>query len=229
VIRVFVADDHRLFREGLISLLNGMPEVCVVGQASDGLEVLASVPQANPQVVLMDLRMPRMGGHQATRALRRSLPQVQIVVLTVSEKDDDLFEAVKGGARGYLLKTASSAELLQTIQAVARGDACIAPAMAGRLLEEFSGGSGRRGRPRTPTHLTQREVEVLTLLAGGSSNREIAERLVITENTVRTHLTNILEKLHLKNRLQAVAYAVKEGLIPDEDDEDGGRGDPARR
>jgi len=207
-IRVLLVDDHPLFRQGVQEALSQGEEVVVVGEATNGKEAVEKARQLQPDVVLMDLLMPILGGLEATAVLHKEMPQLAILILTVSEKEKDLAQALKFGARGYLLKNADPQELLEAIQRVARGEVSISPVMAAKLLAEFP----REEEPR----LTEREGEVLKLVAQGATNREIAEQLFITENTVKVHLRNILEKLHLKNRAEAAAYAVRTGLVAPE-------------
>ncbi|MEW6232736.1 MAG: response regulator transcription factor [Chloroflexota bacterium] len=216
-IRVLIADDHTLFRQGLSSLLQQQKGLQVVGEAVDGWEALAKARELQPHLVLMDVAMPRCNGLEATRLIKRDLPDVNIIMLTVSEKDEDLFAAIKAGAKGYLLKNAEFEELVRAIEAVAGGAAVVSPSMAVKLLNEFAAVTAK-GSPRSRaegTALTERETEVLQLLAKGATNKEIANTLVIAENTVKTHLRNILDKLHLHNRIQAAAFAIREGLAPE--------------
>ena len=213
-IRVLLVDDHTLFRQSLAYLLLQSPDVELVGQAGDGVEAVERALELVPDVVLMDIRMPRRSGVEATRLIRQELPAVNILMLTVSDAEADLFEAIKAGARGYMLKNVDSADLVEAVRLVATGGVVISSPVAESLLNEF-GNIGERAaqRQRQPrTNLTDREREILRQLARGSSNREIGITLGISENTVRAHLRNILEKLHLHNRIQAAAYAIKEGL-----------------
>lgn len=214
MINVLIVDDHKLFRQGLRSLLSREPDIDVVGEAGDGVEAKRMVRELTPDVILMDIRMPRCGGLQATVDIRREFPKANIIMLTVSDKDDDLFEAIKAGAMGYLLKSADASELIRSIRGVMAGEASISPVMAPKLLSEFNQiarSRPKRGKP-DGTLLSYREKEVLRLVAKGSSSREIAEQLNVSPNTVKSHMRNIMEKLHIHNRLQAVAYALQEGL-----------------
>jgi len=213
-IRVLIADDHALFRRGLELVLATEPDIDIVGEATDGVEAVEQAEQLAPDVVLMDVRMPAMGGIEAARRIRAAQPAVKVVMLTVSEEEDDLFGAVRAGANGYLLKEVSIEEVAEAVRAVHRGHSLISPSMASKLLSEFNVLSRRvedqhGGSPR----LTDRELEVLRLVARGMSNKEIAADLVIAENTVKNHVRNILEKLQLRSRMEAAMYAIREKLI----------------
>jgi DNA-binding NarL/FixJ family response regulator len=215
-VRVLIVDDHSLFRRGIVSVLNNEKNLKVVGEAADGLEAIEKAKQITPDVILMDLSMPRCSGLEAIQAIHTEIPQISILVLTVSEMESDLFAAVKYGARGYLLKKAEPEELIRAIIHIARGEVIISPPMAAKLLTEFkdlSVGAEREPSQKVETDLSPREDEVLRLVAQGATNREIADSLFISENTVKTHLKSIMEKLHLVNRSQAAAYAVQKGLI----------------
>jgi DNA-binding NarL/FixJ family response regulator len=216
VIRVLLADDHQLFREGLASILNAQPDFEVVGEAGDGLEVLVKARELVPDLILMDVGMPGCDGVEATQQVKRELPDVIIVMLTVRDEDEKLFEAIKRGAQGYLLKTIRSRELLAMLRGAVRGEAAITPALGGRMLEEF-----RRLSHQACTvpadeaiALTRREQEVLGLVAQGANDQQIADKLVISVHTVKSHMRNILSKLHLGQRHEAALYALREGLIP---------------
>ncbi len=214
-LRVLLVDDHALFRAGIASLLTSRRGFQVVGQAQDGEEAVEAARHLKPDLILMDLHMPRVGGIEATRRIRVELPEVKVVVLTVSDQDRDLFEAIKSGAHGYLLKNLEPEELFDYLGGISRGEAPISRTMATRLLNEFANQASRTRESATvePSNdLTPREREVLKLVASGASNREIAVALTLTENTVKNHLRHILEKLHLENRVQAAAYALKMGL-----------------
>ncbi len=212
-VRILLVDDQLLFRKGLRSLLDDEEGMEVVGEASNGLEALERVRAASPDIVLMDIHMPVCDGVEATRKIKLERPETKIVALTVSDEDDDLFEAIKSGAEGYLLKDLRPEELFDLLRGVLKGETPISPAVASKLLTEF------RHRPRRdPTEtpgieLTHREQEVLQLVTEGLSNAEIASRLYVVEGTVKNHVHNILDKLHLENRVQAAAYALREGLI----------------
>ncbi len=206
-IRVLIVDDHELFRRGVASLLTEREDMEVVGEASNGVEAVERARELMPDVVLMDIKMPEMDGLAATKQLKTEMPYVRIMMLTVSETDEDLFEAIKAGASGYLLKNVDPDALVASVAQVQRGEVPIAPTMAAKILRELTTPS------ETSLHaLTARERQVLELLASGMANKEIAYRLEISENTVKNHLRNILEKLHLQNRVQAALYAVRMGL-----------------
>lgn len=208
--RVLLADDHALFRAGIASLLRAW-SVEVVGQASDGNEALEQTRRLRPDLVLMDIEMPGCNGIEATRLIKAELPETKIVMVTVSDDDDDLFEAIKGGADGYLLKDMSEETLGRTLDAVAAGEPALSPALAARIVDEFVR-AGRATDGNQEDALTPRESEVLRLVAAGATNREIGAALMVTEHTIGFHMKNILAKLHLKNRAQAAAYAVRSGL-----------------
>ncbi len=208
-IRVLIADDHAILRKGIRALLGTEPDMEVVGETADGLETVALAAALRPDVILMDLVMPKMDGIEATRQITSEQPGVRILVLTSFAADDKVFPAIKAGALGYILKDSGPAELVQAIHQVHRGEPSLEPSIALKILQELS---HPPQRPPTPDPLTEREMEVLRLLAQGKSNREIAEQLVITDLTVRTHVSNILGKLHLASRTQAALYALKEGL-----------------
>jgi DNA-binding NarL/FixJ family response regulator len=215
-IRVLIVDDNELFREGLVSLLSKYDTIQIMGQARDGYEALQKTDLLRPDVILMDIFLPRMNGVAATQQIKASHPNVNILMLTVSEDDADLFAAIRAGARGYLVKTVSAEDLESAIHAMAAGGTIVTPRLAHRLLEEFAKlAQGPRAGPLETENLTAREREVLELVARGASNKEIAQRLVIAENTAKVHLRNILDKLHLRNRQQAAALAVQEGLVDD--------------
>jgi DNA-binding NarL/FixJ family response regulator len=211
-LRVLLVDDHQLFRAGLESLLT----VCgheVVGNAIDGLDALTQTRALKPDVVFMDINLPSMNGLDATRLIKAEMPGIKVVVVTVSDDQADLFEAIKSGAEGYLLKNMSEADFRETMASLDRGEPPLSPGLAIQLLQEFGrlsrGDDSAAGGPR----LTERETEVLHMVASGATNREIAARLVISEHTAAFHMKNILSKLHTTNRTQAVAYAIRSGLV----------------
>jgi two-component system NarL family response regulator len=212
-IRVAVVDDQELFRRGLTMLLGVEDDIEVVGEAGDGIAATELAAATVPDVILMDVRMPKRSGIEACVAIKEAAPTARIIMLTVSDEEADLYDAVKNGASGYLLKDSSIDEVAQAIRVVADGQSLISPSMAIKLLDEFKQMS-RSDRQQVPTpRLTDRELEVLKLVAQGLNNREIAKRLFISENTVKNHVRNILEKLQLHSRMEAVMYAVREKLL----------------
>jgi two-component system NarL family response regulator len=215
VIRVLIADDQALFRRGLYVVLGTEDHIEVVAEEENGAEAIAKAEDLVPDVVLMDVRMPRVNGIEAARQIRDLCPSTKILMLTVSDEEDDLYEAIKAGANGYLLKEISVEEVAEAIRAVVQGQSLISPSMASKLLNEFNSLAKKaEERQQYPAPaLTSRELEVLKLVAKGMSNREIAEELFISENTVKNHVRNILEKLHLHSRMEAVIYAVRERLL----------------
>ncbi|MBW7885581.1 MAG: response regulator transcription factor [Caldilineaceae bacterium] len=215
-IRVLLVDDHPLFLEGLQNLLKARG-IEVVGTARDGLEALAKAQSLHPDVVLMDIQMPRCDGLTATRLIKTVLPDIKIVVLTVSADDEHLFEAIKSGASGYLLKNMDAKDFFRLISGMARGEAPISSELAAKVLSEFAR-QARQGEPTgepdsDPDALTERQVEVLQLVAQGLTNKEIAAALSISGNTVKYHMKEIMQKLHFRNRAQVIAYAVQTGLV----------------
>ncbi len=219
-IRVVLVDDHRLFREGVASLLARADDVTLVGEATTGEEAVDLVERLLPEIVLMDVKMPGMGGIEATRAISGCCPSVGVVMLTMFEDDESVFHALKAGARGYVLKDDDRGTLLRAIRAVARGEALLGPSIAQRVLEQFS--QGKQPTRPTPLHppalasvfseLSPRELEVLQLIAQGLRNRAIAETLVISEKTVQNHISNIFSKLHVNDRSEAIVRALQGGL-----------------
>jgi DNA-binding NarL/FixJ family response regulator len=214
-VRVLIVDDHALFRRGLMLVLESEDGIEVVGEAEDGDAGVAKAEELAPDVVLMDVRMPRVNGITATRRLAESMPTTKIIMLTVSDEETDLYEAIKAGAVGYLLKEISIEEVADAVRAVMQGQTLISPSMASKLIAEFASLSKQAvDRQAAPVpRLTDRELEVLKLVAQGLTNREAADRLFIAENTVKNHVRNILEKLHLHSRMEAVLFAVREKLF----------------
>jgi DNA-binding NarL/FixJ family response regulator len=209
---VLLADDHALFRVGIASLLQAWGHE-VVGQAANGFEALEQARRLRPDVILMDIAMPDCNGLEATRLIKTELPDVRIVMVTVSDSDADLFEAIKSGAEGYLMKDLSEDELERTLRAVAAGEPALSSGLAAKILGEYARLS-REGPATEPASvLTSRERDVLELVASGKTNREIAAELFVSEHTVSFHVKNILAKLHLRNRSQVVAYAIRSGLV----------------
>ena len=214
-LRVLVCDDHALFRRGLQMVLEQEDDLELIGEASDGVEVVAKAQQLMPDVILMDVRMPKRSGIQAASDIKDALPHVKILMLTISDEEADLYEAIKAGASGYLLKEIPIEEVADAIRSVWAGQSRISPSMASKLLTEFAAISkASEEKPQMPApKLTDREMEVLGLVAQGLNNRDIAKQLYISENTVENHIRNILEKLHLHSRMEAVVYAVREKMI----------------
>ena len=209
--RLLLVDDHALFREGLASLFAYQDDFVVVGEASNGVTALAQVAALGPDIILMDIDMPGEDGITTTRKLKSEFPDVTVVMLTVHDATDKLLEAIKAGAQGYLVKNIRTAELLEQLRGLRRGEAAITRRMAARILEEF-----QRGQPtpvESASDLTARELEVLELVADRLSNKEIAARLVISEHTVKNHLKNILAKLHLRSRREAADYGLARGWV----------------
>jgi DNA-binding NarL/FixJ family response regulator len=209
-LRILLADDHPLFRDGLRALLVSAAEAEVVGEAATGEEAVASALELQPDVVVMDLHMPEVSGVEATRRIVQTSPHIGVLVLTMIEDDDAVFAAMRAGARGYLLKGSSQAEILSAIQAVGAGEAVFGPAIAQRLIEYFS--SSPSGPPHAFPQLTQREHEVLELIAQGESNPAIAQRLVLSQKTVRNHVSNIFNKLQVVDRAHAIVKAREAGM-----------------
>jgi DNA-binding NarL/FixJ family response regulator len=214
-IRVLVVDDHALFRRGLQMVLEQEPDIEVVGEASDGTEAVETAAEKLPDIVLMDVRMPKRGGIDACTAIHEVAPSTKIIMLTISDEEADLYDAIKAGAMGYLLKEISIEEVASAIRAVHGGQSLISPSMASKLLTEFAAMVKKTDdKQQVPApRLTDREMEVLKLVARGLNNRDIAKELFISENTVKNHIRNILEKLQLHSRMEAVVYAVREKLL----------------
>ena len=216
-IRAMIVDDHALFRRGLEMVLEEEQDIELVGQASDGAEAVEKAAESLPDVVLMDIRMPRSSGIEACRAMKEAAPSAKIVILTISDEEEDLFEAIRAGASGYLLKDIPLDEVADAVRAVHGGQSLINPSMAGKLLTEFATlarrDDGERVQEVPAPRLTEREMQVLKLVARGMNNRDIAKELFISENTVKNHVRNILEKLQIHSRMEAVMIAVREKLI----------------
>ena len=216
-IRVFIADDHTIVRKGIRAVLEIVPDIELVGEAENGREAVCRVKELEPDVILMDLVMPEMDGIEATQRIKKHQPQARILVLTTFAGEDKILPAIKAGALGYHLKDSRPQELARAIRQVHRGESSLHPVIARKVLEELSRPSDQ---PPTPDPLTQREVEVLRLVAQGLENPEIAEKLVISEATVRTHVSNITGKLHVASRTQAALYALREGIASLEESEE---------
>ena len=214
-LNILLADDHVLFRKGLAALLSAREGFTLVGEASNGCEAIEKAREIGPDIVLMDVHMPDCDGLEAVQAIKREMPEVKIIMVTVDEQDEVLFTAVKSGAQGYLLKKMNPQQLFGTIETVARGEVALSPAMMAKILAEFTQPSQDERVGSIRESLSWRETEVLELIVRGATNREIAQSLKITENTVKKHLSSILGKLHLRNRIQAAVYAVQEGLVDD--------------
>jgi DNA-binding NarL/FixJ family response regulator len=213
-VRVVIVDDQELFRRGLTMLLAAEDDIDVVGEAADGEEATRLAATIAPDVILMDVRMPKQSGIEACIAIKQAVPSVKIVMLTMSDDEADLYDAIRNGASGYLLKDASIDQVAEAVRVVADGQSLISPSMAVKLLEEFKAmSSGGTKVDDLSPKLTGRELEVLNLVAHGFNNREIARDLFISENTVKNHVRNILEKLQLHSRMEAVMYAVREKLL----------------
>jgi DNA-binding NarL/FixJ family response regulator len=210
-LRLLLVDDHALFREGLISLISYQDDFTVVGEAEDAERALEQARALKPDIVLMDVELPGEDGVTATQHLKMEMPNITVVMLTVHDDSQTLFEAIKAGAQGYLVKNVRSRELLEQLRGIARGEAAISRRIAARILEEIRGQMESFGPGE---ELTAREMDVLELVAARLSNAEIAERLVISEHTVKNHMKSILSKLHLRNRHQAAAYGIARGWLP---------------
>jgi DNA-binding NarL/FixJ family response regulator len=216
-IRALIVDDHALFRRGLEMVLAAEDDIELVGEASDGAEAVQKAGESLPDVVLMDIRMPKSSGIEACRAMKEVAPSSKIVMLTISDEEEDLFQAIRAGASGYLLKDIPLDEVADVVRAVHGGQSLINPSMAAKLLTEFAALNKRDQEERAeqvpPPKLTDREMQVLKLVAKGMNNRDIAKELFISENTVKNHVRNILEKLQIHSRMEAVMIAVREKLI----------------
>ncbi len=214
-IALLIVDDHELVRRGIRTILTAQPDISVVGEASSGEEALRIVGDLAPDVALMDLLMPGMNGVETTRRLREISPETQVIVLTSYHEDEHIFPAIRAGALSYLLKDVSARELADAIHKAARGEAVMAPFVAARLMAELRGDANAHTNAsgHVAPLLSERELDVLRLIAEGASNTEIAERLVVTEHTVKKHVSNILSKLHLADRTQAAVYAWREGMM----------------
>ncbi|MBI1744216.1 response regulator transcription factor [Candidatus Acetothermia bacterium] len=213
--KILIADDHNLVRQALSQMLQTELDMTVVGEAANAEEAVARSKLLEPDVVLMDIHMPRgTEGIEATKRITEHSPSIKVIMLTMERQDEYLFESIKAGAKGYLLKNADSEELLQAIRAVAAGEATLPPTIARKVLEEFHRLSERESQDKPYEHLTERERDILNLVGQGATNREIAQSLDIAEKTVRNRLSVIFDKLHINNRTQAALFAVREGLSP---------------
>lgn len=213
-IRVLLADDHALFREGVRRLLEAAPDVEVVGEAETGERTVHLVEELAPDIVLLDIAMPNLSGIDAARMIKTTSPRTGIIMLTVHADEEYLFEAIKAGAMGYLLKDATPEELIRAIRVIYEGEGLLAPTMAAKVMREFARTRETKDLAAVLNPLTHREVEILQHVAEGLANKEIAHRLSISERTVKNHLSNIMEKLHVNSRTQAAVYALRSGLVP---------------
>ena len=212
--RVLLADDHALFREGLAGIINNQPDMQVVGEANDGLEAFVKAQELKPDLILMDVQMPGMDGIEAVRQIKQVLPETIIVMLTVRGDDEMLFEALKNGAQGYLLKDIQSQYMLEMLRGALRGEAALSPNLAGRVLSEFRRLSkGGASEKEDDGGLTEREQQVLLQASKGATDKEIAAALNISLNTVKTHIRNILSKLHVRTRREATRAAQAKGIL----------------
>jgi len=212
-IRVLIADDQALVRTGFRAILEAEPDMQVVGEAADGRQAVEATRTLRPDVVLMDIRMPTLDGIEATRLLAGSDPRTRILILTTFDLDQYVYEALRAGASGFLLKDAGADELMHAVRVIAAGDALLSPSITRRLIEDFTSRPARAERPEAVADLTPRELEVLRLVARGRGNAEIAAALVIGEATVKTHVARIFQKLNLHDRVQAVVLAYESGLV----------------
>jgi DNA-binding NarL/FixJ family response regulator len=214
-LRVLIADDHALLRSGLASLLKAK-DIEVVGEANNGLEAIEKTRLLKPDIVLMDIKMPGCNGLEATRVIKSEMPQVKIVMVTAFDDDEDLFEAMKSGASGYILKNVNADEFFNLLANVMKGEVAVSPWIASKIVKEYCKNQGKtKVKQADGSDLTGKEVEVLREVSGGATNKEIASSLNISENTVKYHLRNIMEKLNFKNRAQMAVYAAKRGMEPD--------------
>jgi len=212
-LRIMLVDDHALFRQGVKSLLDSRPDLEVVASAANGNEAIALARECKPDVILMDIEMPGCDGIEATRRIKQELPEVKIVALTVVDNDETVFEMIKSGAQGYLLKDLEAQQLFDMLEGLRQGNPPLSGQIAAKIIEELTSPSTAETDTPEIEPLTERELDVLALLVDGLSNKEIAQALTVTENTVKTHLTNILTKLHVRNRIQAAVYAATHGLV----------------
>ena len=212
-VKILIVDDHAVVRDGLRVMLDRREEFVVVGEAENGLEAVAKVRELDPDVILMDLRMPELNGVEAMRQIRAENPEAKFLVLTTYDTDEYIFDAIEAGAKGYLLKDASREDLFQAISAVHRGESLVQPGVASRVLDRLAQLTRQVGQAAEPQLLSDRELEVLQLMASGAANKQIASDLTISESTVKTHVTNIFQKLDVNHRTEAVTKAMSKGII----------------
>ncbi len=212
-IKVLIVDDHTVVRDGLAAMLKRQDDITVIGQAANGLQAVEKAKSLKPAVILMDLRMPELDGVEAMRRIRADDPDIKFLVLTTYDTDEYIFHAIEAGAKGYLLKDTSRDELFREIRAIHRGESLVQPGVAARLLDRFAQLSGQAGQSTGVDGLSEREVEVLQLMARGAANKEIAADLCISESTVKTHVANIFQKLGVNGRTEAVTQALQKGII----------------
>jgi DNA-binding NarL/FixJ family response regulator len=216
-LRILLVDDHILFRKGVAAVLSARSDLEVVGEAGDGRDAIERAQQTIPDVILMDINMPKCSGLEAVQSIKQEMPHVRIIMLTVSDNDRDLFTAIKNGADGYLLKNLEPSQLFDVLDATSRGESLIPGSLAAKILTEFRQPSKSTDYiAEARNELTEREMQVLELIVRGATNREIGAQLSIAEDTVKIHLRNILEKLHLRNRIQAAVYAVRRGIVTED-------------
>lgn len=215
-IRILLADDHNVLRQGIAQVLESQADMRIIAQARNGQEAVTLASENMPDIVLMDINMPELDGVEATRQIKETHPEIQIIILTMYQVDNFIFEAIKAGASGYLLKEVEMEDLLDAVRSVARGEAVLDPALAGKVLEEFR---VRKPEQSTKEDLAPRDVEILSLVAQGLTNQEIADRIEISEKTVRNRLSLVFKQLHLNNRTEAALYALRKGLTENDPDE----------
>ncbi|MEX2224919.1 MAG: response regulator transcription factor [Dehalococcoidia bacterium] len=212
-IRVLLADDHTLFRRGIATMLSQMPGIEVIGEAANGSDVVTLANELVPDVILMDIKMPEQSGIEATRAILKENPHIGIILVTMFDDPESVFDGMRAGTRGYVLKEAEPEELRRAVEAAHRGEVMLCPVIARRVLDHFAGESQQALRPLPYEQLSQRELQVLQLAADGLTNRDIAQRLVISEKTAKNHIANIFSKLNVNDRTQAVIQALRMGLV----------------